>query len=76
LPFVSTTDQCPRILQDWLVSHTNTENVFHGFDAHNRWFDKSLSIVVTNDARIGVNGEHSPCDALVPSLLVDFAVKK
>lgn len=49
-------------------------NVFHGNDAHNRWFDKSLSIIVTNDGRLGVNGEHSPCDALVPAFLVDYSV--
>jgi carnitine O-acetyltransferase len=50
--------------------------VFHGFDGHNRWFDKSLNIVVTNDARLGVHGEHSPCDALVPAQLVDFSVAR
>ena len=49
------------------------KNVFHGFDGHNRWFDKSLSIIVTNDGRLGVNGEHSPCDALVPALILDSA---
>ena len=32
-------------------------NVFHGFDGHNRWFDKALSIVVTNCGQLGVNGE-------------------
>jgi carnitine O-acetyltransferase len=52
------------------------KNVFHGFDGHNRWFDKSLSIVVDNCGRLGVNGEHSPCDALVPAILVDFAAKR
>lgn len=51
-------------------------NVFHGFNGHNRWFDKSLSIVVTNCGRLGVHGEHSPCDALVPAMLVDFATKR
>ena len=52
------------------------KNVFHGIDGHNRWFDKSLTIVVSNDGRLGVHGEHSPCDALVPAMLVDFAVLK
>ena len=50
------------------------KNVFHAMDGHNRWFDKSISIVVFNDGRIGCNGEHSPCDALVPAMLVDYAV--
>lgn len=52
------------------------KNVFHGFNGHNRWFDKSLTIVVTSDGRLGIHGEHSPCDALVPAMLVDFAVSK
>lgn len=52
------------------------KNVFHGYDGHNRWFDKSLTIVVSGDGRLGVHGEHSPCDALVPAVLVDFAVSR
>jgi hypothetical protein len=30
-------------------------------------------IVVSSDARAGMNGEHSPCDALIPSYVVDYA---
>ncbi|KAI8906057.1 acyltransferase ChoActase/COT/CPT [Gorgonomyces haynaldii] len=51
-------------------------NTFHSGDGHNRWFDKSISICVTNDGRAGMNGEHSPCDALVPALVLDYAVKR
>ncbi len=47
--------------------------MFHNNNAHNRWFDKSLTVVVSNDGRLGLNGEHSPCDALVPSMLVNYA---
>ena len=43
--------------------------VARGLDGNNRWFDKSLNIVVMKDGQIGVNGEHSPCDALIPSYL-------
>ncbi|KAJ3369259.1 hypothetical protein HDU91_007380 [Kappamyces sp. JEL0680] len=50
--------------------------VFHSYDGHNRWFDKSLTIVVSNDGRVGLNGEHSPCDALVPAIMVDYAVSR
>lgn len=53
-----------------------SKNVFHGRAGRNRWFDKSLYVVVSNDGRVGMNGEHSPCDALVPSFLVDFAAKQ
>ncbi|KAI8924064.1 acyltransferase ChoActase/COT/CPT [Entophlyctis helioformis] len=49
--------------------------VFHNFDGRNRWFDTCITVAVSNDARIGINGEHSPCDALVPALAVDFAAK-
>ncbi|KAJ3315513.1 hypothetical protein HDV04_003055 [Boothiomyces sp. JEL0838] len=52
-----------------------TRNVFHGYNGHNRWFDKSLSIVVANDGRLGLHGEHSPADALIPAYLMDFAFK-
>ena len=40
---------------------------------HNRWFDKALSVVVEPNGRAGIMGEHSPCDALIPSILCDFA---
>ena len=50
--------------------------VFHNNDGRNRWFDACLNVVVTNDARIGVNGEHSPCDALVPALAADYAAHR
>lgn len=51
-------------------------NAFHGVTGHNRWFDKSMSLVVTSDGRAGKNGEHSPCDALIPSLIVRYAVEQ
>jgi hypothetical protein len=50
-------------------------SVFHGDNGQNRFFDKSLSIVVTANGNLGVNGEHSPCDALVPAFLVDYAAQ-
>ncbi|SPO43873.1 related to CAT2 - Carnitine O-acetyltransferase [Moesziomyces antarcticus] len=44
-----------------------------GRGGHNRWFDKALSIVVEPNGRAGIMGEHSPCDALIPSILCDYA---
>ncbi|PWZ00834.1 acyltransferase ChoActase/COT/CPT [Testicularia cyperi] len=44
-----------------------------GRGGHNRWFDKALSIVVEPNGRAGIMGEHSPCDALIPSIICDFA---
>lgn len=40
---------------------------------HNRWFDKALTVTVEPNGRAGVMGEHSPCDALIPSIVGDFA---
>ncbi|KAI9319380.1 acyltransferase ChoActase/COT/CPT [Dichotomocladium elegans] len=48
---------------DYSISH---RNIFHGRNAHNRWFDKALQVIVENNGRAGVNGEHSPVDAIVP----------
>ncbi|PCH42408.1 acyltransferase ChoActase/COT/CPT [Wolfiporia cocos MD-104 SS10] len=42
--------------------------------AHNRWFDKPFSLIVESNTRAGAMGEHSPCDALVPSIIADYAV--
>lgn len=42
-------------------------------DGTNRWFDKALSLIVESNSRFGVMGEHSPVDALIPSIMVDWA---
>lgn len=47
----------------------------HSFDGHNRWFDKAISISVLSNGQAGMNGEHSPCDALIPSRLMDYLVE-
>jgi carnitine O-acetyltransferase len=44
-----------------------------GRGGHNRWFDKSMTLVVEPNGRAGINGEHSPVDALIPSILADYA---
>lgn len=36
---------------------------------HNRWFDKGISFTVESSGRAGLMGEHSPVDALIPSML-------
>ncbi|KAJ3739174.1 acyltransferase ChoActase/COT/CPT [Lentinula detonsa] len=40
----------------------------------NRFFDKPFSIIVDPSGRAGATGEHSPCDALVPSIVAEYAV--
>lgn len=40
----------------------------------NRWWDKAVSIHVESNGRAGMVGEHSPCDALIPSIVADFVL--
>ncbi|CAG8744717.1 10488_t:CDS:2, partial [Funneliformis caledonium] len=49
-----------------------SQNMFHGLNAHNRWFDKAMSIAIENNGRAAMNGEHSPCDALIPSIIFQW----
>lgn len=56
----------------------DTQSVQHNFlagAAQNRWFDKSLQIIVTPDSQIGLNFEHSGCDASVWIYLFSYANK-
>ncbi|CAG8579603.1 2587_t:CDS:10 [Ambispora leptoticha] len=55
------------------VSH---HNIFHAFNGRNRWFDKSLQLIVQSNGRAGVNGEHSPADAVIPGRIFDDVVSK
>ncbi|KAI0078804.1 acyltransferase ChoActase/COT/CPT [Panus rudis PR-1116 ss-1] len=43
---------------------------------HNRWLDKPITLIVESNTRAGYNGEHSPCDALVPSIMAEYAMTK
>jgi carnitine O-acetyltransferase len=40
----------------------------------NRFFDKPFTIIVDPSARAGATGEHSPCDALVPSIVAEYGI--
>lgn len=40
----------------------------------NRFFDKAYTIIVDPSARAGATGEHSPVDALVPSIVGEYSV--
>jgi hypothetical protein len=37
------------------------QQIFHNYTASNRWFDKSLQIIVTSSGRAGLNGEVCTC---------------
>ncbi|RKP20108.1 acyltransferase ChoActase/COT/CPT [Rozella allomycis CSF55] len=49
---------------------------FHRLDGRNRWFDKALSFCVFSNGRAALNGEHSPCDAVVPGYILDYIVSQ
>jgi hypothetical protein len=51
-------------------------NTAYGQTGLNRWFDKTISMSVESNTRLGMMGEHSPCDALIPSILGDYCVQK
>ncbi|KAF9116644.1 Carnitine O-acetyltransferase mitochondrial [Mortierella sp. AM989] len=54
------------------ISH---HNIFHAGNAHNRWFDKSMQFIFENNGRAGINGEHTPADAVIPGRILDDIVK-
>lgn len=49
-------------------------NIAGGKNGSNRWFDKSMSLIVENNGRAGMNGEHSFVEALVPSIVADYTL--
>jgi len=51
-------------------------NTAYGERGHNRWFDKTITVSLESNTRLGMMGEHSPCDALIPSILGEFCVKE
>ncbi|KAJ1497780.1 hypothetical protein HMI55_005306 [Coelomomyces lativittatus] len=60
---------------DDTVSPATHDHFFH-HHGRNRWFDKSINLVVLPDGQAGVNGEHSPCDAVVPGKIFNWVVQK
>ncbi|PVU91117.1 hypothetical protein BB561_004561 [Smittium simulii] len=42
---------------------------------HNRWFDKHINYVIDRNGNLGLNGEHSPVDAVVPAKLYDYIIR-
>ncbi|KAI9470980.1 MAG: acyltransferase ChoActase/COT/CPT [Benjaminiella poitrasii] len=43
---------------------------------HNRWYDKSFTLIVENNGMCGFSGEHSPVDALPVSYIFDHMLKE
>lgn len=53
---------------------SHLHNIRTGRSARNRWFDKGISLIVESNTRAGMMGEHSPVDALVPSIVADYSL--
>ncbi|KAG8764817.1 hypothetical protein FRC12_007866 [Ceratobasidium sp. 428] len=56
------------------ILDAQVRNTSSGINGLNRWLDKSLTVSVESNGRAGMNGEHSPCDALIPSIIVDYVL--
>lgn len=54
--------------------NSHLHNIRSSSSAHNRWFDKPLTLIVEPNSRAGAMGEHSPCDALVPSIVCEWGI--
>lgn len=54
-------------------STTEASQAFLGGPAHNRWFDKSLQIIATEEGEVGANFEHAGCDAGIWAWLLNTA---
>jgi carnitine O-acetyltransferase len=48
--------------------------LMHRYDGLNRWFDKSFQLIVSSNGRAGVNGEHSPADAITVGRVMTEAI--
>ncbi|KAF8632251.1 hypothetical protein AX15_001998 [Amanita polypyramis BW_CC] len=71
----------------YLIPPTTTRNAEQrALDAHlhtirgtpltaaNRFYDKPFTLIVDPSTRAGATGEHSPCDALVPSIVAEYGI--
>ncbi|KAJ7593323.1 acyltransferase ChoActase/COT/CPT [Mycena floridula] len=59
--------------QQTLDEHLHTIRGTHS-NVSNRFFDKPFTLIVDPAARAGATGEHSACDALVPSIVAEYGL--
>ncbi|KAI7867549.1 acyltransferase ChoActase/COT/CPT [Spinellus fusiger] len=45
-------------------------------NGHNRWYDKCINLVIENNGKCAISGEHSPLDALTASYVLDHMLKE
>lgn len=59
--------------QTSLDSHLHTIRATP-LNLHNRFYDKAYTLIVDPSTRAGASGEHSFCDALVPSIVAEYSI--
>ncbi|KAJ1644642.1 hypothetical protein IWQ61_010397 [Dispira simplex] len=47
---------------------------FRNTNGRNRWMDKSIQLIVLNNGRTGMNGEHTPSDAATPGAIMNYVL--
>lgn len=57
-------------------NHEAAALALHGCYGKNRWFDKCIQFFVCPNGVAGCNGEHSPCDAVIPNQMTTFVLEK
>ena len=65
---------CVPALDSDAEFHAHLHNTRSPPRARNRWFDKCLTLSLERNTRAGAMGEHTPVDALVPSIVFDYGV--
>ena len=55
------------------------EQILHGgknlFNSSNRWYDKTMQIIIGTDGLFGLNYEHSPAEAIAVIQLIEHLFK-
>ncbi|BGP14742.1 hypothetical protein JCM10213v2_002693 [Rhodosporidiobolus nylandii] len=69
----SYTSSSPSAQTPDLDAHIRNASHANG-TGQNRWWDKAVGIHVESNGRASMVGEHSPCDALIPSIVCDYAL--
>jgi hypothetical protein len=69
---VGSPEMHPRNCKREIKEHLHL--VRSSWDGRNRFMDKPFSLIVDPLTRAGAMGEHSPVDALVPSIVTEYAI--
>ena len=69
---VGSSETYPRGCKREIREHLHL--VRSSWDGRNRFMDKPFTLIVDPLTRAGATGEHSPVDALVPSIVAEYAI--